>query len=81
MAKVFRAVEAFAFHGKNGVPRVITPGTLMVDDDPDFKGKEQFFETVEDAAARPGLRAAGVVEDAEARPNTKRSVGRPRGRR
>jgi hypothetical protein len=77
---VFRAIEAFTFTGKNGVPRVFTPGVLMSDDDPDYKGKEQLFEPVEVAAARPGMQAAGVgVEDASAQPNTKRSV-RPRGR-
>jgi hypothetical protein len=69
---VSRAIESFAFTGKDSVPRVITPGMLMAVDDPDFKGKEQFFESVEVAAARPRKQASGVVEDA--------SVRRPRGR-
>jgi hypothetical protein len=87
---VFRAIAPFAFVGKNGVPRVVTPGVLMSDDDPDFKGKESFFESVEVAAARPGKQASGMtgphfpeqewidtlpnMEDATAEPNTKRSV-------
>ena len=77
---VFRAVESFAFTGRNGVPRVITVGTLMADSDPDFKGKAHLFEPVEIAAARPGRRMAGV-EDATAEPGARRSLGRPRGRR
>ena len=63
MAEIRRAIEAFAFTGKNGVPRVITPGTLMAVDDPDFKGKESFFEPVEVAAARPGKQAAGELPE------------------
>jgi hypothetical protein len=73
---VFRAIEAHAFTGKDGVPRVITVGTLMDDRDPDFK--RPFFEPVEVAAARPALRAAGITEDATAEPNSRRSLGRPR---
>jgi hypothetical protein len=73
---IFSANQPFTFTGKNGVPRVITPGVLMSDDDPDYKGKEQFFEPIEVAAARPALSASGRggVEDASAEPNTKRSV-------
>jgi hypothetical protein len=74
---VFRAIEAHAFTGRNGVPRVITVGMLMDDHDPDFRA--QFFESVETAAARPALRAAGVTETATAEPNAKRRMGRPRG--
>jgi hypothetical protein len=71
---VFRAVESFAVTGANGVPRVVTAGTLMDGRDPDFKGREHLFELV---AARPGLRASGV-EDASAEPNARRSLGRRR---
>jgi hypothetical protein len=48
----------------------------MRDDDPDYKGKEQFFEPVDVTADRPAKNAAGLggVEDASAEPNTKRSV-------
>ena len=50
------AIEAFAFTGCDGVPRVVTPGTLMAVDDPDYKGREALFE-VETAAARPRIAA------------------------
>jgi hypothetical protein len=76
---VFRAIESFAFTGHDGVPRSIRPGTLMSDDDPDYKGKESLFEPVEVAAARPAQQASGV-EDATAQTDTKRSVARPRRR-
>jgi hypothetical protein len=70
---IFKAKEAFAFEGKNGVPRIITADSLMSDGDPDFKGREHMFEPVEVAAERPITRAKGV-EEATAEPNTKRSV-------
>jgi hypothetical protein len=81
MAKVLRAIESFAFTGKNGVPRVIHVGELVDARDEAYRGKAHLFEPVEVAAARPGLRRAGLVEEATAEPNRKRSVGRPRGRR
>jgi hypothetical protein len=62
MAEIKRAIEAFAFTGKDGVPRVVTPGFLMSTDDVDYKGKESLFESVEVAAARPGVQAAGDSE-------------------
>jgi hypothetical protein len=83
---MFRCIEAHAFTGRDGgathltddiMVRVITVGTLMDDRDPNFRA--QFFEPVETAAARPALRAAGVMEDASAAPNAKRRMGRPRG--
>jgi hypothetical protein len=77
---IFSANQPFTFTGKDGVPRLFTPGVLISDNDPDFKGHEIFFEPVEVAAERPVKRAAGGVEDATAEPNTKRSVRRPRGR-
>jgi hypothetical protein len=57
MAEIKRAIEAFAFTGHDGVPRVITPGVLMSTDDPDYRGKESLFESVE-TAARPAKQAA-----------------------
>lgn len=76
MAK-YRAIESFAFTGKNGAPRAITVGTLVNGRDPAYKGREHLFEL---AADRPGRRASGV-EDASAEPNARRSLGRPRGAR
>jgi hypothetical protein len=88
MAEIVRAIECFAFTGHDGVPRVITPGVLMATDDPDYKGKEELFESVEVAAARPAQQAAGEsesqahnlpkVDDVAAQPTTKRSVRRRR---
>jgi hypothetical protein len=43
MAK-YRAIESFAFTGKNGASRVIVKGAIIDGRDPDFKGREQFFE-------------------------------------
>lgn len=78
---VFRVIESFAFTGKDGLPRVFTPGVLMSTDDPDYKGKEALFESVEVAAERAAKQAAGeVVEDVSAQPDTNRSVTRPRRR-
>jgi hypothetical protein len=74
---VFPRIQPFAFTDHTGCPRVVHVGELMADSDKDFKGRESMFEPVETAAARPALRAAGVMEDATAEPNTKRSV-RPR---
>jgi len=74
---LFSANQSFTFTGKNGVPRSIGAGELMSDSDPDYKGKEQFFEPVEVTAERPAKNAAGLggeVEEATAEPNTKRSL-------
>jgi hypothetical protein len=73
MADIYRAREAFAFTGKNGVPRVITPGSLISADDPDYKGREHFFEPVEVAATR-------ATETASASPGERRarSQGKPK---
>jgi hypothetical protein len=70
---LYSANQAFAFTDKKGVPRVITHGQLMSDSDPDFKGKEALFESVEVAAERPAKQASGM-EDASAEPNAKRSI-------
>jgi hypothetical protein len=85
MAEIYRAKEAFAFTGKDGVPQVIRPGDLMSDGDANFKGKEQLFEKVEVAAQRAvdrpkgnvenaSAEPKGKVEEATAEPNAKRSV-------
>lgn len=58
----------------NGVPRVITGGQIVADDDPAVKGHETSFEDVGVAAAR----SSRAVEQATAAPGEKRSVGRPR---
>lgn len=70
---VYRAREAFAYTDKQGTPRAISPGYLMSDDDPNFKGKEKLFEPVEVAAAR----AAGI-EETTAEPGALRSLSVPR---
>ena len=88
MTEIYRATQAFAFTGKDGVPRVIRPGDLMSDADSDFKGKELLFEKVEVAAQRAVDRPKGKVEDASAKltgkveeataePNAKRSLTHP----
>lgn len=64
---IYRAKEAFALPGITG--RVVTPGSLMSDDDPDFKGREHLFEPVETAAAR----AASATETASAAPGERRT--------
>lgn len=70
---IYRAKEAFALPGPTG--RVVTPGSLMSDDDPAFKGKEHLFELVEDHVRKDTARVRGNnVEDASAEPNTRRSV-------
>jgi hypothetical protein len=74
---VFRAKESFALTDRNGVRRVVSAGTLMDGRDPALKGREHLFEL---AADRPGLRRS-AVEDATAEPNSRRSLGRPRGQR
>lgn len=70
MSDVFRAVEAFAFTSKSGVPRVITPGALISSDDPDYKGREHLFEPVALAANR-------AMETASAGPGERRVRTRP----
>lgn len=81
MAKMFRAVQAFTFVGRRG-PRTFRKDDVVSGRDPDFRIlPAHLFEPVDDAAARPRLRAAGVTEDAAAEPNARRTVGRPRGRR
>lgn len=73
MARMFRAVESFEFTGHDGARRVVTVGTLMSDDDPDFKRiAPHRFEPVGLAAARPRLAAS---ETASAEPGRRRALG------
>lgn len=71
MAK--RVKEAFSFDD-NGVPVVMRAGTLVEDDDSRIKGREQYFEDANDAAARTSVPA---VETATAAPGQPRVVGKP----
>lgn len=53
MAEIFRAVESFDFPSSgSGLPRLFTPGDLISDDDPDYRGREHLFEPVAAAAQR-----------------------------
>jgi hypothetical protein len=70
MTEVFRATEAFAFTSKSGVPRIIRPGDLVADNDPDFKGREHLFEPAVNAANR-------AAETASAAPGERRTRTRP----
>jgi hypothetical protein len=72
---VYRAKESFAYDDKDGVPRIVTPGMLLSDNDPGFKGRESLFEPVEEhVVAETARRRGKSVEDATAEPNTRRSV-------
>jgi len=63
MPDYFRVKEPFAYGND-----VATVGQIWADDNPAFKGREQFFERVEAAAAR--------TETASAAPGEVRSVFR-----
>lgn len=52
MAKIYRALEAFAYVDPNGYPMPVTPGTLVSGDDPAYKSREHLFESVEDSVVR-----------------------------
>jgi hypothetical protein len=72
---VYRAKEGFSYDDKDGVPRIIVPGTLLSDTDSGFKGREELFEPVEAHVVAESARRRGKsVEDASAEPNTRRSV-------
>jgi hypothetical protein len=81
MAEIYRAKEAFAFDGKDGVPQVVRPGDLMSDGDPNFKGKEQLFEKVEVAAQRAVDRPKGKTEEATAKPKVEEATAEPNAKR
>lgn len=75
MAEIFRAREAFSYNDESGVPVVVTPGKLVSSDDPGYKGRESFFEPLEDRLrTEKAVRSGRGVEDATAEPNAKRSV-------
>ncbi len=67
---VVRAIEAFAFTDKRGVPRVVRPGDLFDATDPCLTGRAHLFEPVEVTAER----RRATVEDASAVPGEQRSV-------
>jgi len=67
---ILRAIEAFAFTDKNGIPRVVRPGDLFDESDPCLTGRTHLFEPVEVNAAR----RRATVEDASAAPGERRSV-------
>ncbi|MCX5584278.1 hypothetical protein [Streptomyces erythrochromogenes] len=56
----------------NGVPRVITAGTLLDASDPVIKGRETLFEDVDTYMSE---RAPQPVERATAEPGERRSLG------
>ncbi len=57
----------------NGVPRVVTAGDIVADDDPVVTGRESSFEDVEAAVARS---VAQQVEQATAVPGQRRKLSR-----
>lgn len=71
---IVRAVDAFAYTDKQGIPRVVRPGDLFDSTDPCVSGREHLFESVEVSAER----RRATVEDATAVPGAKRSVSTPR---
>lgn len=65
MAKIYRAIEPFAYTDKGGIPRIVTPGDDPVAaGHPLLKGKEHLFrevtvsEATETATAGPGEKRA-----------------------
>lgn len=60
-----------------GVPRVMAVGTLVDEDDPILKGREDLFEDVELHVQGRASR----VEQATAEPGARRSLGRPLAKR
>lgn len=73
MANIFRAVEAFAFANKGGVPHSVAPGDLMSDEDPNYKGREHLFEPVEVATARQAATETASAAPGERRARTRQS--------
>ena len=69
---VYRATTPFAFTDSQGVPHVVTPGTLVTVDDEAYQGRSRYFEPVATAAARHKQ-----VETATAEPGTPRSLSHP----
>lgn len=67
MAEYYRVKEPFAY-GNN----VATVGQIWADDNPAFKGREQFFEPIADAVSR----VQGATETATAAPGEVRSIAK-----
>lgn len=80
MTEIFRATQAFAFTDKNGTPRSVCAGDLFSSDDPDYKGKEHLFETVEVAAARASKAATGKATTSKATETASAAPGEQRAR-
>lgn len=64
---IYRCREAFSFTDTRGVPRVITAGTLVDSDDPNFTKRLRFFEPVEAAAARMAATETATAAPGELR--------------
>jgi hypothetical protein len=64
---IYAAKEAFTFD-QNGVPRFFSPGTLVSDDDPGYKGREHLFEPVEVRAAATETATSAPGETRARRP-------------
>lgn len=71
MAK--RVKESHSFDDQ-GVPYTMRVGMLVDDDDPRIKGREQFYEDADTAAARTSVTTTS--ETATAAPGELRSVGK-----
>lgn len=69
MSEYFRVKEAFAYGNA-----VATPGEIWSSDNPAYKGREQFFEPIEDAVTRTASRA---TETASAAPGEVRARKSP----
>lgn len=67
---VVRAIEAFAFTDRQGIPRVVRPGDLFDSSNPCLTGRQHLFEPVAVAAER----RRATIEDASAAPGEQRSV-------
>lgn len=72
-----RVKEGISFDLPSGEQVNLRRGQLFPDGHPFMKGREQFFEPAEDAAAR-SVGAAVAVETATAGPGERRSVRRAR---
>ncbi len=59
MSDFYRVKEAFAYGNV-----VATPGEIWASDNPAFKGREQFFEPIADAAVRTAARATETASAA-----------------
>lgn len=69
---VQRVKEAHSYD-EGGVPVTMRTGTLVGDDDPRIKGREQFYEPAEDATVRT---SAVATETTTAAPGERRTPRR-----